>query len=264
MSSISTQSTAYLRDCHQVQASTSIIHDIVARIEKRKKALQESIPVKISSSSSSSFNADHDLQQVVRGDEVLFDIHHALDYYDVVPQGGPGIELMDAWRSHRNMYNQRMKAIRKQQQQQPVDRSPTSNDRRSSFGGGNSSPLPPSNDADNKKNSITREYITLFDAAAIKLWEEYMTRRQSGGHGHGAAPAAAGALPVDQLSMRRVLAAIVYSICLEDNSEGSRKGGSSIYSIDFCWQICFHELTYNKHQSVQRRLGAPALQHRLK
>lgn len=70
-----------------------------------------------------------------------------------------------------------------------------------------------------------------------------MTRRGDG-HGHEAA-----ALPVDQLSMRRILAAIVYTICLED-CEGS------IYSIDFCWQICFHELTYNKHQSVQRSHGA--------
>lgn len=241
----SLQSTAYLRDCQQVQASTSIIHDIVTLIEEKKKALQRSIPVKISPSSLHII--DPDLQQVVRGDEVLFDIRHA-SHYDVVPHGASGIELMDVWKNHRNMYNKRMRDHWKNQQ--PVDRSPTSNDRRRSFGAGSSSPLSPSNDTD-KKNSIIREYITLFDAAAIRLWEEYMTRRVDG-HGHEAA-----ALPVDQLSMRRILAAIVYTICLED-CEGS------IYSIDFCWQMCFHELTYNKYQSVQRSRGAPAMQHRLK
>jgi len=238
----SLQSTAYLRDCQQVQASTSIIHDIVTLIEEKKKALQRSIPVKISPSFLHII--DPDLQQVVRGDEVLFDIRHA-SHYDVVPHGASGIELMDVWKNHRNTYNKRMRDHWKHQQP-----SPSSNDRRRSFGAETSSPLSPSNDTD-KKNSIIREYITLFDAAAIRLWEEYMARRVDG-HGHEAA-----ALPVDQLSMRRILAAIVYTICLEDY-EGS------IYSIDFCWQICFHELTYNKHQSVQRSRGAPAMQHRLK
>lgn len=102
------QLIAYLRDCQQVQASTSIIHDIVALIEEKKKALQRSIPVKISSSFLHII--DPDLQQVVRGDEVLFDIRRA-SHYDVVPHGASGIELMDIWKNHRNMYNKRMRSI---------------------------------------------------------------------------------------------------------------------------------------------------------
>jgi len=246
----------------KVQSSSSIIHDIIKLIDERKEKLKVSMPTR------TSFSIDPDLQQVVRGDEVLFDVHHA-PQYEVVPEGTAAMELKEVWTKHRKAYNQRMMTLLS-------ERSPENNKIRTNVGVNNS---PLRTDIDVDKNSIIRDYILLFDDTAMKLWMDYKNGRGN------------RVVHVDLLSMRRILAAIVYTICLEDNdsdkskgindsdkskgindsdkSKGINDGDKSkeklcIYSIDFCWKICFHELTFNKHQSVQRRQGAPALQHRLK